>query len=710
MAIPTYRERLQTAPGGGPGMVRVPNVSDGIGAALARAGTQIEQAGAQVTATQERVKAENLRRQTEVENRDVLQQSITLESKMLARLQEMQTEAPEDGAGVLDKVEEEIQLVESSFVQQYQTEEAQARAAFLFGRAAQSIREKAAGFQASATANVNKRKTESALQEAEKIVGFDAGRFSSMAEQTLRMVDELPGLDVRQRQELGQEITERLAFATIRGGIERSPYQVLKSLSASPESPANDVFSTAATALDFDKLERLRSAARSEINRREGEARARQAAARDMLSDELRDAFAARQAGIPAQLPSRARFVAAYGAEGAKRYTETAKTWTVYDAVGEAALLPIADAQTVLDRFKPGDQSGAAGDMERYNMAVKLYREQRRQLETDPAGVLLQRDPQLAQLRAAANETGEPGAVQTYIREMRAKQQALGVRNTRLLPESERVAIADRLAFDPQKPGQRSQFIGQMSQLYGQYMPDVLREVAPKLDGAARVMAGMTPSDAARFDRAQLAAKETADLLPKEDKQQVRDVVLAEFQPVADTLNAAPDRNERLAEMVSAATVMANDLVSRGSSPKDAARQSVQAVAMANTHYVGTMRIPRQYDPDSIQSGARTWLQKELPKAAIAGNDPGGTATRFMTDAERAAARTANIQRRGQWVTAGDNSGLRLVVQQGDQFKPVVYDNGAPVALSWDELNEMGRGEPVVVRPEDRAFEFGYGL
>jgi hypothetical protein len=48
MATPTYRERLQTSPGGAPSLLRTPNVSDGIGAALARAGTQIEQAGAQV--------------------------------------------------------------------------------------------------------------------------------------------------------------------------------------------------------------------------------------------------------------------------------------------------------------------------------------------------------------------------------------------------------------------------------------------------------------------------------------------------------------------------------------------------------------------------------------------------------------------------------------------------------------------------------------
>lgn len=353
---------------------------------------------------------------------------------------------------------------------------------------------------------------------------------------------------------------------------------------------------------DAETVSRIKSSIHALQKRKESEERTSRTEQRSNLNDQVNDAFAARQFGIPAVLPGRNAFIAAYGDEGADRYRGVALQWQAYEAAGNAANMAPAQAMDYLSSLKPAVQEGAADSKAGYDLAIKLYAQQRKRLADDPVSVLVASRPELAKLQAGSANDEE--ATGDYFKKLLATQQTLGIENPRLLSDGQRSAVAKRLDFDPENPKSRAAAISGLKANYGKYFTDVMREVAPKLEGQARVMLDMNLDQATRLDAAMSQKKELDSLVKGDAASDINKQLDIELEDVAVTLADNVDAESRLAEFRDAAELLAKADVLRGTKPQEAARKAAAAVVNDQYNFVGTMRIPRTYDADIIERGA----------------------------------------------------------------------------------------------------------
>lgn len=282
-------------------------------------------------------------------------------------------------------------------------------------------------------------------------VRADPAQFDSALARQGKVLDN-SRLDPQARELAWQATKEQLAGAAVETLIDRNPATTLKALQQAPGKsgiPAVEV-------LSYEGRERARAAAQAEINRRESDARANAVQARESLHTAEQDAFAAKASGLPASLPSRAQYVAAYGAEGIARYSQSSKLFSIYDAVGSVVTAPPAQAEQALAAFRPTEQSGAADQVRVAEGARRLYDAQRKAFEQDPAGYLVRSDLGLrGLLTAATGPEAKPEAVAQYVSRVTAAQTAAGIAQPKLLPGAAADSLSTSLTFDPEKPGRR---------------------------------------------------------------------------------------------------------------------------------------------------------------------------------------------------------------------------------------------------------------
>lgn len=478
------------------------------------------------------------------------------------------------------------------------------------------------------------------------------------------------------RGKLWGDAKDGIASAAVLTLIDRDPRGTLKALASAPGASGNK----AVEALSADGRERLRSAAESEIRRREMEARAAQADARDSLREAEADAFAAKASGIDATLPSRGQYLAAYGEEGAKRYEQASRMFGVYDTVAAAVAMPAEEGRRLIESYKPTQQEGAAAAVDVQSSAAKLYAQQRAALEKDPATGIMARDPNVKSLfEQVAN--GNAAAVPQYVAAVRSQAKAMGVA-PRLLPEISADSLATALTFNPEKPGDRSENIQAMRQQWGRYFPQVMREIAPKLEADARIVAEMAPEDAKRFDGVLAQGRDKVyGLLDSKAKGDVQKASRDALLPLMETLVSNPDAEARFGEHLDAVQLMAASLVNRGMNPNEAASRAFDMVIGKRYAFRDSMRIPTGIDPDQVASRA------DRVRMTIKPSDLAVQPMRFSTEEQAQEALASRIRKEGAWFTTSDDAGVELRVPvEGRGLLPVVTKDGKRVRMTWAEL------------------------
>ena len=489
-------------------------------------------------------------------------------------------------------------------------------------------------------------------------------------------------LPAETRAKLWADAREGMAASAVESLVERDPRGTLKALQSAPGKSGV----AAIEALSADSRERARSAAEGEIRRREIEARAAAAEARDGLREAEADAFAAKASGMDAVLPPRSSYVAAYGAEGAKRYEQASKLFSVYDVASAAAALPPAEGAAMISAYRPTQQAGAAAAADVQSAAVKLYTQQRKALEDDPAAGIMVRDPSIATLFNEAMD-GDAEAAQQYVAQVRARSQAMGL-PVALLPKASSEALAASLTFNPENPRQRSETIQALRQQWGRHFPQVVREIAPKLEPDARIVANMAPEDARRYDavvgqgRTQVMAQ-----LDSGTKSKVQSASREAVQPLLETLLSNQDAEARVAEHLDAVQIMAASLVVRGAAPNEAAAQAFDMVIGKRYTFRDSLRIPKALDADDVVR--RADLARNSIKPATLAVQP----MAFSTEAQAQEALASRIAREGEWFTTADDGGIELRVPiEGRGLVPVVTKDGKRVRYTWAQLQERQFG------------------
>jgi hypothetical protein len=313
-------------------------------------------------------------------------------------------------------------------------------------------------------------------------------------------------------------------------------------------------------------------------------------------------------------------------------------------------------------------------------MGVSLYGRQRKQLEDSPVETLLRTDP--AVLAAAEAAAKDPALTGEYLDALASKEKALGVADPKLLTEGQRQGIAADLVWNPALPRKRTETLGQVRAIYGDRYNDIIREVAPKLDGMARVLIHMDPTEASRLDGAyaQADAFKTSAAVQASMKD-LRPALDAEFSELAATLSDNPDGMQRYAEHVEAATVYAQSLVFAGASPQAAARTAGDAIVNSQFNYRDTLRIPQRFNDGRIVHALEA-EKVELAKSGVFIVQP----VQFSSSEQALLDVREHIDRLGYWITneAGDGAVLRIPHKQGSG--EVLREDGSRVEFKFEDM------------------------
>lgn len=547
------------------------------------------------------------------------------------------------------------------------------------------VYENALAFEGNARQHDREAKLDTALDAGMTAAEFDPEDFERiLAEQSLAI--NASGLPAEHSELKRTAARGNLSQAAVMGLIRRDPRGTLKVLN----DPQSD--NAAVQALEFPDRDRLRNQAESEIRRLDAEARANLAEARESLRDEEADAFAAKASGLPSILPSRTRYLQVYGKEGAGRYHQATQLFSAYDVASSATLQTPEQAAETLAQFAPTQQAGAADQAQVHATAMRLYTEQRKAFEADPAGGLLTRDPALGQLLKAGTE-GDGKAIDAYALKVTSAQQSAGIEAPRLLPLQAEEALAQQLAPDPEKPGQRAVRFAQLEQTWGKHYSTLLRQVVPKLDGLGQILPFIPGRVAARLDAASANPKPIMDALQQSGKKsELAKALTDEFEDLSGTFpsSVVADGPAVVQQYRDAAELLAAEYVRAGAAPNKAARQARQELIDSQYQIADTLRIPRREEggrgrvvnTEAVADGTRAQLQELVRAGAFQ-----VAAAPFQTAADAQADMRAHVSEAGFWIANGDESAAVLALPEG----VVIGADGRPITRTWAQLEAAGQ-------------------
>lgn len=437
------------------------------------------------------------------------------------------------------------------------------------------------------------------------------------------------------------------------------------------------------TPADFiapDRRAVLLKAAKNEL---EAEQRARLAELRQSLNDQMQDISAAAQAGIPVKnVPGRASFVAAFGdREGAQRFDSVQKLANLSVEVSGLHGMSNADLMKQVEQYRPKQVEGAAEQGQLYGFMARSVNQIMTQREKDPAGYLMQNSPTVQ--KAWTDFSQDPAKAPAYLTAVNAEKERMGIGGNDVLPNSYVEGLADEISSEKTAEGLAGR-IASETQRWGDAWPDVYGQLAGKLPDTAMVIGSGIPERAAASLASTMHLKQgelTAMLPPKVTWENVRDDVDKKFEDfqrsmppeAAKTWNAVRDSAVRLS------VKYMNDGSSQSEAVKKAYADLVESQYGLVEFRNSTFRVPKNFDADAIETGARAAIEAYSPDAASLAVPVGAA----QTVEEYAGQWGEYVRRNGYWVTRPDSKGLRLYADGGP-----VLDSSGPVDLTWEQLQK----------------------
>ncbi|HET9396222.1 MAG TPA: hypothetical protein VFO36_09210, partial [Nitrospiraceae bacterium] len=296
--------------------------------------------------------------------------------------------------------------------------------------------------------------------------------------------------------------------------------------------------------------------------------------------------------------------------------------------------------------------------------------------EDDPAGYLVRYSPSV---RATWEDFSNGDVdVSRYVTAMRGEQERMGMPSQDLLPNAYAEDMAARISAAGAE-GMTSMLQNEASR-WGSAWPQVYGQLAPKMTDIAAVIGSGIPTYAADAlaSTAGLKTTELQSMIPPgETLKDYRDAVADTFEefnrsfPVdaARTVDAFNDAAIRLAIR------NRQQGMSQSNAVKAAYKDLVSNYELNEFRGV-TYRVPNQFDPGLVEDGAEELLRSFYARSASISTEGAGS-----SEEELRGQFNAYIRDNAYWMTAPDESGLRLYVDGG----PVITGNG-PVQHTWDEI------------------------
>lgn len=428
-----------------------------------------------------------------------------------------------------------------------------------------------------------------------------------------------------------------------------------------------------------------------EIKQREVAARQMQAIARVEMGSRLQDASAAYLQGLEFDSPPKqAELVAAYGAkEGTERYQSLVKMQEIGGAVREMATAEPARRAELIEQFNPAKGGVAGGgfkeDSQLMGVAVNAATALAKELETDPARYVAKYSP-FVQQALEGLDSGGPAATQAYAEATLAEQSRLGALNPKLLTDAQASSIVRQFSQVEDGGTNSATMVSQLSDQWGQYWPDVYKQLQKDLPAAALVIgSGVDGATAATLARiAPLKNEELKKGLASTDVTDAREALQDSMVDFRNTLGQQVGGERTFATMYGEAERLTLAYMGQGNSPSDAADKAYRALVDDKYNIVDAWRAPKQYDADLIERGASLALDAIDP-ASLAYTVPQGVDDAFAKERIKQA-----ITGDGYWVTAPDESGLALYLNG----EAVLDKAGSPIIRNWNDLTGTAANSP----------------
>lgn len=412
------------------------------------------------------------------------------------------------------------------------------------------------------------------------------------------------------------------------------------------------------------------------------------ASQRGELSDHLQDMENAASQGLPvsANVQLHSQLLDAFGPyEGEQRFKHAQHLVTLSGVVGRMNAQPGSSIVATVAGYKPTKVEGATEQRQLYELVARQGSAILEARVKDPAGYLAQYDPATAATWAEfLKDSGNTQRRDDYLKALRSAKASLQIAGGQILPEAYAQSLVQTLN-DPKSAEFLNVAVSAEKDKWGDAWPQVYQQIAKSIPDMAMVLGSGVPQSAgdALAATASLDTKQMESMLPSgtkmkdvEDKiGQAFDDLRRSFPPEAGGIrqyNAILDSARRLT-IINSKTMGLNGAV-------EAAYKALADYTFNDFRGV-TYRVPREYDAELIDDGARAFLENFKPSSNAVLKTPGSQ----LSAEETLDMAQESIRDNAYYVTRPDGQGVRL------------YQGGVPVPgpdgkidLTWDELTALG--------------------
>lgn len=546
-------------------------------------------------------------------------------------------------------------------------------------------------FEARSRLNDRLDKVNTAVDNARIAVDLDPSQYQVALAENLSTLNALDIPEDKKR-EIAQNAQQALSFASVSARMRSNPGGVLQQLGDQQGGGALDVRS-----LNADNRLRLRNQAEAELKRREAEAKQAAAISRAELAYRSQDALAGYMQGLEVEnAPTAQEYIAAYGAErGQQMYTALTRAQAFGTDMQTFATLPINEREKFVQDRMPGAEGVVAGtgfaeQQQLYGQVVKQAQSLNKQLIEDGSGYAIKYAPQVGAawqgVQSVDDPAAAPGIYQAFAEATTGEQTRLGIpaANQTILPASyvNQMAAAFK---DPANAGPRQiQMIDEMKRNWGQFFPQVFRQVSSAVPDSVKVIGSGVDKDTATI-LSSIAAVDTKTLkapLPTPDVNVMNDSLKSAMEPFHRTFAPQAGGNSTFATIYNEAYRGALYQMSTGVSAQDAAEDMAKRLS-ANYQIDGSLRVPVEYDIDTVQEGAQVAVSKLTP-ADVAMSEIQGVSGEFTETRFRALMQSATV------ITNKDEDGVYLMVNGAAVLGP----DGRPLEYKFDDLLGLSGEKP----------------
>lgn len=691
--IPTYERQVLPR-----GELNTRATAEDFGAGVGRALGQVGQGVSQVN----QALIEKRERDAQLENERVLADARLTWTK---RFQEFKLSAPEGAPDFTQNFLDSYDEWQTEALNQAQTPTARANLQAAFTDLRSQFGQKAVAFEAEEKAVARVNNVLRITDDNMNAVRADPSQYQDALAQVTRMVDGLEGVSGSDKAELKRDVVANISFGTVMGEIDGAIAQ--KSV---PQLRAieQDLMESKTWKEDLDSARYAQA-----LNRARRAIAQLNASQQQVVLEGLKDAIPEMEAGIAleqrAEWHTRIDEVIEDPKEREQLHARVDRAADLGGAVNAVEAATPEEVRALMAEAQAAVETRGEFrlDVHDMNTLQKAWALRQESLKQDRASYAINTSEAARTAWQRVEDENTPEATAEYAAEVTAEQRRLGLlpEEVRLLPQQTSAALGGALndvERTPEGAEQAMQIIQDLQRQWGGYWPKVQQQLIEDevLTGAMAVAAGMTDPTQRVYAQSLMRAAVVGE---KELKKQI-DNPPPETQVQADVVQALADLKATLDYQIGgdqayrnhadAVRTLAVYYASRGAGWSDAIDRAAKHVVNDNYIFAGTYRVPSDVPEARLVPRGATVVKRNLaaadflPPESMAGLPP--------EDAKSAAARV--LEEDGVWLTNADETGLVLAFPERDgSYTLVEQEVGGeilPFGYTWEELAEIGRGNP----------------